>query len=93
VFPSAIEQVLRESGGVGEFRITFYTEPSAMDEVKVEVELARPADARLIQDRLRQRLGLRVRIVPLKPGILPVQAGKARRVFDRRAVRSPTLVG
>jgi phenylacetate-CoA ligase len=94
VFPSAVEQVLRESGGeIGEFRITLYTEPAAMDEVKVEVELARPADARLIQDRLRQRLGLRVRIVPLKPGILPVQAGKARRVFDRRAVRSPTLVG
>jgi phenylacetate-CoA ligase len=87
VFPSAIEQILREVGGVGEFRITFYTEPTAMDEVRVEVELARPTDARAIQARMRQRLGLRVRIVPLKPGILPPQVDKARRVKDMRPLR------
>jgi phenylacetate-CoA ligase len=84
VFPSAIEQVLREFDELGEFRITFYTEPSAMDEVKVEVELAQPSQGRAIQARLRARLGLRVRIVPLKPGILPSHAGKARRVLDIR---------
>jgi phenylacetate-CoA ligase len=84
VFPSAIEQILRESQGVGEFRITFYTDPRAMDEIKVEVELAQPLEARAIQARLRQRLGLRVRIVPVKPGILPQQLGKARRVEDLR---------
>ena len=87
VFPSAIEQTLREWDGVGEFRITFYTEPSAMDEVKVEVELARPSEAREIQARMRQRLGLRLRIVPLKPGILTAQTGKARRVLDLRSPR------
>jgi phenylacetate-CoA ligase len=84
VFPSAIEQILREWDSVGEFRITFYTEPAAMDEVKLEVELGQPADARAIQARLRQRLGLRLRIVPLKPGILTPQTGKARRVVDLR---------
>jgi phenylacetate-CoA ligase len=84
VFPSAIEQILHETDGVGEFRVTFYREPAAMDEVKVEVELARAADARTIQARLRQRLGLRVRIVPVKPGILVPQAVKARRVVDLR---------
>jgi phenylacetate-CoA ligase len=92
VYPSAIEQVLRESGEIGEFRITFYTEPTAMDEVKVEVELATAAQARAIQGRLRQRLGLRVRIVPLKPGILPEQGLKARRVVDVRQVRPPKLI-
>jgi phenylacetate-CoA ligase len=91
VFPSAIEQVLRETGGVGEFRITFYTEPAAMDEVKVEVELAQPSRAREIQARLRQRLGLRIRIVPLKPGILPEQGAKARRVVDVRPLRPRAL--
>jgi phenylacetate-CoA ligase len=91
VFPSAIEQILRESGGIGEFRVTFYNEPEAMDEVKVEVELERPTDARAIQARLRQRLGLRVRIVPLKAGILPRQTGKARRVVDLRPLRPQTL--
>ena len=84
VFPSAIEQVLREFDELGEFRITFYTEPAAMDEVKVEVELAQPSQGRAIQARLRTRLGLRVRIVPLQSGILPIRAGKARRVLDIR---------
>ena len=87
VFPSAIEQILRESTELGEFRITFYTDPHAMDEVKVEAELARPGDARHIQTRLRQRLGLRVRIVPVKPGILPAHTHKARRVEDLRLRR------
>jgi phenylacetate-CoA ligase len=92
VFPSAIEQTLREFAGVGEFRITFYSEPTAMDEVKLEVELARPLEARAIQAQLRQTLGLRVRIVPLKPGILPAQVGKARRVADLRPPRTERLV-
>ncbi len=91
VFPSAIEQILREFEEIGEFRITFYTEPAAMDEVKVEVELAQPGQARAIQTRLRGRLGLRVRIVPLKPGILPAQTGKARRVVDARSHRPRQL--
>jgi phenylacetate-CoA ligase len=84
VFPSAIEEILRQSSGVGEFSITFYNDPNAMDEVKVEAELAQPREAREIQDRLRQRLGLRVRIVPVRPGILPSYTGKARRVQDLR---------
>jgi phenylacetate-CoA ligase len=91
VFPSAIEQVLREFGEVGEFRITYYTEPTAMDEVKVEVELAQPRQARAIQARLRTRLGLRVRIVPVRAGVLPEQPGKARRVVDARSVRPQTV--
>jgi phenylacetate-CoA ligase len=92
VFPSAIEQVLREFDEIGEFRITFYTERTAMDEVKVEVELTQPSRGRAIQARLRTRLGLRVRIVPLKRGILPTQADKAHRVLDARPVppRRPT---
>jgi phenylacetate-CoA ligase len=93
VFPSAIEQVLREFDELGEFRITFYTEPTAMDEVKVEVELAQPSQGRSIQARLRTRLGLRVRIVPLKPGILPIHSGKARRVLDVRDSQPRRLSG
>jgi phenylacetate-CoA ligase len=84
VFPSAIEEILRRSSGVGEFSITFYNDPHAMDEVKVEVELEQAREARDIQARLRQTLGLRVRIVPVKPGILPTYTGKARRVHDLR---------
>jgi phenylacetate-CoA ligase len=88
VFPSAIEQTLREiDGGVGEFRITFYTDPGAMDEVKLEAELSDTVSARRIQERMRRQLGLRVRVVPLRPGVLPRTAHKASRVVDARAVR------
>ena len=90
VFPSAIEDVLRRSPGAGEFAITFYNDPHAMDEVKVEVELTQAREAREIQARLRQTLGLRVRIVPVKPGILPTYTGKARRVHD---LRPPARLG
>ena len=72
VFPSAIEQILREFGGVGEFRDHLLQRPArdGRGEGRGGAD-AGPRDARAIQARLRQRLGLRVRIVPLKPGILP----------------------
>jgi phenylacetate-CoA ligase len=88
VFPSAIEQSLRDiDGGAGEFRITFYSDPGAMDEVKLEVELSDAVSARRIQERMRRQLGLRVRVVPLRPGVLPRTAQKANRVVDARGAR------
>ena len=98
VYPSAIEQAVRDASESGEFRLTFYTEPGGMDEVKLEVELARGATARTLQDVMRQQLGLRVRVVPVGPGVLPRTEGKARRVTrparergrgERRAPRRP----
>jgi phenylacetate-CoA ligase len=87
VYPSAIEEAVRQVGGSGEFRITFYSERSGMDEVKLEVELADGGDARRLQDGMRQQLGLRVRVVPVVPGTLPRETGKARRVIDKRSPR------
>jgi phenylacetate-CoA ligase len=84
VYPSAIEQAVRNAADSGEFRLTFYTEPGGMDEVKLEVELGRGATARTLQDVMRQQLGLRVRVVPVEPGVLPRTEGKARRVLDLR---------
>ncbi len=88
VYPSAIEQAVRDAGDAGEFRLTFYTEPGGMDEVKLEVELGRTATARTLQDVMRQQLGLRVRVVPVGPGVLPRTEGKARRVTDLRGSAS-----
>jgi phenylacetate-coenzyme A ligase PaaK-like adenylate-forming protein len=49
------------------------------------VELGDGGDARRLQDTMRQQLGLRVRIVPVGPGILPrSEGGKTRRVVDER---------
>ena len=63
-----------------------------MGEVKVEVELTQPNQGRAIQARLRTRLGLRVRIVPLQPGTLPTDSGKARRVVDMRQTHPRRLL-
>jgi phenylacetate-CoA ligase len=87
VFPSAIEEAVREVSGPGEFRLTFYSEPSGMDEIKLEVELSDGGAARRLQELMRQQLGLRVRVVPVTPGVLPRQEGKARRVVDERGPR------
>jgi phenylacetate-CoA ligase len=87
VYPSAIEEAVRRVGEAGEFRITFYSEPGGMDEIKLEVELEEGSAARRLQDTMRSQLGLRVRVVPVAPGILPRVDGKARRVVDDRAAR------
>lgn len=87
VYPSAVEEAVRRVSGSGEYRITFYTEPSGMDEIKLEVELEEGGGARRLQDTMRQQLGLRVRVVPVTPGVLPRTNGKARRVVDARTRR------
>jgi phenylacetate-CoA ligase len=87
VYPSAIEDAVRSIGGAGEFRITFYSERTGMDEIKLEVELPAGPEARELQELMRQHLGLRVRVVPVAAGLLPRQEGKARRVVDERVAR------
>ena len=87
VYPSAIEEAVRGVSGAGEFRITFCSEQSGMDEIKLEVELPSGTGARRLQELMRAQLGLRVRVVPVGSGVLPRQEGKARRVVDERATR------
>lgn len=87
VYPSAIEEAVRLVSGSGEFRITFYTEHGGMDEIRLEVELEEGTGARRLQDLMRQQLGLRVRVIPVLPGMLPRPDGKARRVVDERPRR------
>ena len=84
VFPSAVEEAVRSVTGSGEFRITFYTEPGGMDEIKLEVELADGSRARRLQEVMRHQLGLRIRIVPVAAGVLPRSDNKSRRVVDLR---------
>jgi phenylacetate-CoA ligase len=84
VYPSAVEEAVRGVSSSGEFRITYSTERSGLDEIKLEVELSDGGAARSLQEVMRQQLGLRVRVVPVTPGILPRSEGKARRVVDER---------
>ena len=84
VFPSAIEQTLREAGALGEYRIRFYTEATERDEIRVLVEATDPDLVRTVEERIFARLALRVRVVPVMPGVLTAQRLKARRVEDMR---------
>ena len=84
VFPSAVEEAVRSVTGSGEFRITFYTQRGGMDEIKLEVEVQDGSRARRLQEVMRHQLGLRIRIVPVAPGVLPRSENKSRRVLDLR---------
>jgi len=84
VFPSAIEQAIREAGALGEYRIRFHTEAAERDEIRVLVEATDPALVRTIEGRIFDRLALRVRVVPVMPGVLKAERLKARRVEDQR---------
>ena len=64
VYPSAIEEAVRQVSSTGEFRITFYTERSGMDEVKLEVELTDGPGARRLQESMRQQLGFEGLFLP-----------------------------
>jgi phenylacetate-CoA ligase len=88
VYPSAIEETVRHVTGPDEYRVTFYSEPSGMDEIKLEVELRDGTTARRLQELMRHQLGLRVRVVPIAPGTLPRDESKVRRVVDQRARRA-----
>ena len=84
VFPSVIEQAIREAGVLGEYRIRFYTEETERDEIRVLVEATDPALVRTIETLIFDRLALRVRVVPVMPGVLSAERLKARRVEDHR---------
>jgi phenylacetate-CoA ligase len=84
VFPSAIEETLREAGVLGEYRLRFYTETADRDEIRLLVEATDPALVRTIEERIFARLALRVRVVPVMPGVLSAPQLKARRVEDVR---------
>jgi phenylacetate-CoA ligase len=85
VFPSAIENVLREFPEIDEFRVEIF-ERAAMKEIKfiLEPRLDPSAVAGLgeqVRQRVRERIGLRPEIELVAPGTLPRFELKARRFF------------
>jgi phenylacetate-CoA ligase len=85
VFPSAIENVLREFPDIEEFRVEIF-ERAAMKEIKfiLEPRFDPSAVAGLGEKvglRLRERIGLRPEIELVAPGTLPRFELKARRFF------------
>jgi phenylacetate-CoA ligase len=87
VFPSAIENVMREFPEIEEFRVEV-SEQEALRELKLIVEPCLDKaplpglDERVIR-RVRERLGLRPRVEVVAPGTLPRFELKARRFFKQ----------
>lgn len=77
VYPSAIEQIIRQFREVGEFRVTL-DQLSALPELSIEVE-APPETAASVAERLHASLALRIPVEAVPSGSLPRFELKARR--------------
>lgn len=85
VFPSAVESVVREFSEIEEFRVEVGAR-EAMGELRLILEPAAgqsPSEnlAERVQQRVRERIGLRPRVEIVGPGALPRFELKARRFF------------
>jgi phenylacetate-CoA ligase len=85
VFPTAIENVLREFPEIEEFRIEIF-DKKALRELKLTLEPGSDQSsveglAEKIGQRVRQRIGLRPQVELVAPGTLPRFELKAKRFF------------
>ena len=99
VFPSAVEDILREVGGVGEYRAEVHA-AGALLELRVEVEPAAgfgPAGVealgREVESAFHTRLALRVPVRVLEAGTLPRFEMKARRWVRTATPGGPGIEG
>jgi phenylacetate-CoA ligase len=94
VFPSAVDEIVRSVVGVGEYRVEVRS-VGALLELAIEVEAAVEAVGRLdpvpvLEAALQTRLGLRIPVTRVEPGVLPRSELKARRwVRTARAEAMP----
>ncbi len=86
LYPSAVEQVVRSSGNVAEFRVEIYTE-RALTEMSIQIEPAPSEDGAALSHRVAAALhyafGLRVAVSAVAAGTLPRFEAKAKRWIYR----------
>ncbi|HTS25569.1 MAG TPA: AMP-binding protein [Bryobacteraceae bacterium] len=86
LYPSAVEQVVRSSGGVTEFRVEIYTE-RALTEMSIQIEPSAGEDPAGLSHRVAAALhyafGLRVAVSAVPAGSLPRFEAKAKRWIYR----------
>jgi phenylacetate-CoA ligase len=95
VFPSQIEEHLLTVEGLTPHYLCVLTRPGRMDELTVQVEAAEGVDdparredlARRLATRVKDRVGVTVRVEVLDPHSLERSLGKAKRISDRRGLR------
>ena len=87
VYPAAVETVLRAIDAVVEYRCTVHA-GHALRALEVDLEVDAGADAQAVTavaaQRLREALGLNVRVTPVAAGTLPRFEMKARRFVVNR---------
>ena len=77
LYPGAVEEVVRSVAGIGEYRVTV-SERNALSEVSVEAEGSAAAAVELAK-ALRNAFSLRIPVVAVEPGSLPIFEVKAKR--------------
>lgn len=93
IFPSALENILREFPEIAEYELEVFRE-RMMDELLIRIELkdGTTADSRpfaaAVEERLRLRLGIRARVAIVESGSLPRHELKARRIKYKEATGS-----
>ncbi|MCA1735741.1 MAG: phenylacetate--CoA ligase family protein, partial [Actinobacteria bacterium] len=88
VYPSAIENLIREVSAVGEFAVDAYR-IDEMDQLEIRVEVigADGAEAATeVSKRIHNSLGIRAQVTPVPAGTLPRFDLKARRFRDHRQI-------
>ncbi len=85
VFPSAIENVMREFPEIEEFRVEVF-EKESMKEIRIVLEpcsdqRSTAALEEQVSQRMRERIGLRPQVDMVAPGTLPRFELKAKRFF------------
>ena len=85
VYPSAIENVVRQFPAIGEFAVDIHRHKN-LDELDVRIELAGGTDTtEQLSQALSHRLGLRANVHITEPNTLPRFELKAQRVTDHRS--------
>lgn len=89
VFPSQLEAILLEVEGLtGNYQLVVDRQARRLDSLEVRVEGHPHADHGQLreraEERIRETIGLGVRVTVLPPDSLPRSEGKARRVIDLR---------
>ncbi len=94
VFPYQIEKAILEIQGVEPHYQIIITRPQYLDELEIMVEMSKECFSdevrhienlrKMIEKRIEDTVGIRVKVTLVEPKSLPRSEGKAKRVIDKR---------
>ncbi len=88
VFPSQVEEQILAVEGLAPHYLCVLTRPGSLDELTVQVEAVTESYDEgvggLLEERIKQRIGVTARVEVLAPYGLERSLGKAKRISDRR---------